>query len=274
MIPVLGWQLDPVLIGTLVTVVVAYALAVGPLRARLGGPRQFPALPVAIFATGLVTVFLAEASPLHDLGEIYLFSAHMVQHLILSYVVPPLLIAGTPTWVLRPLLCNRFILPVARRLVHPAVALLVFSIGFSLWHIPTIYEGALQSSLVHHLEHIVFIGTALLMWWPVMSPLPELPRLDHGPRIVYLVLLPIGQFFVAAFLTFSPSAFYATYRAAPRITNLTAVADQQLGGIIMKMGGFIAFGIPLFRTFFAWYAADQRDAAARRGKLAPEPDRA
>lgn len=258
----IGWQLDPVLIGGIVAMAVAYSLATGPLRPRLSPRARFEWGKAVLFYSALVTLFLAEASPLHDLAEIYLFSAHMGQHVILSYVVPPLLIAGTPDWIWRPLLLNRFVRPLARFFTYPLVALLVFDIFFSLWHLPSAYEAALQNSLLHHLEHVIFIATAIFMWWPLLSPLPELPRLGYGGQIIYLFLLPVGQFFVSALLSFASKPIYPTYINAPRITGLSVTADQQLGGIIMKVSSFFAFGIPLAIAFFRWY--QQENPSARR----------
>lgn len=250
---ILRWQLDPVLIGGLAAMALSFALAVGPLRTRIAPGAAFPRRKAILFYLTLVVIYLAEGSPLHDLAELYLFSAHMVQHLLLSYVVPPLLIVSLPLWLLRPLLLNRFVYPVARVLTKPLVALLIFSVGLSLWHFPAVYEAQLRSSLVHHSEHVLFITIALIMWWPIMSPLAELPRPGYGMRVMYLLLLPIGQVIVTAFLTFASTPIYPTYISAPRITGLDPLADQQLGGIIMKVSGFVVFGIPLIWTFFRWY---------------------
>ena len=262
--PTLTWQLDPALIGTLLTLAVVYGLTVGPLRARLAPGEGFPVGKASLFYGALLIIFLAEGSPLHDLSERYLFSAHMVQHLLLSYVAAPLLIRGTPDWVLRPLLLNRVVRPFAKVLFNPVVAFLAFNLFFSLWHFPSIYEAALQNPWIHHLEHVFFIGTAIMLGWPLMSPLKALPRLSHLGRLVYLFLIPMAQFLVAAVLTFAHNAFYPTYIAAPRLWGLTAAADQQLGGIIMKIGGAVAFGIPFVLIFFAWYAEEMATGSRKK----------
>jgi putative membrane protein len=252
-----GWIWDPVLTGTLLTLGIVYWMMAGPLRSRLEPAGRLPARQVALFVAGLVVAFLAEASPLHDLSERYLFSAHMVQHLLLSYVVAPLLIAGTPAWMLRPLLAGPAG-PAFRMLTRPLLAFAVFALAFSLWHLPFVYEAALHSDFMHHAQHLIFLALAVLVWWPVMSPLPELPRLGYGMQVFYLVALPLGQFFVAAILTFAPVAFYPTYQEAPRVIHdMSATADQQLGGVIMKVASFIAFGIPLVVVFMRWFAGDK-----------------
>lgn len=261
---ILTWQLDPVLIGTLLSLVVVYWLMAGPLRSRLPGDDGVTRSQLVMFGAGIVVAFLSEASPLHDLSDRYLLSAHMVQHLLLSYVVAPLLLAGSPGWMLRPLVSNRVVGPVFRALTRPLMAFVVFSLAFSLWHLPMVYEAALGNELVHHLQHLIFLALALLVWWPLMSPLPELPPLGYGLQVFYLIALPLGQFFVAAILTFAPEAFYSTYQDAPRVLPMSPAADQQLGGVIMKIASFIAFGIPLVVAFFRWAAQDGRTGQPQR----------
>jgi putative membrane protein len=263
----LGWGLDPVLIGTLLSLAVAYAMLAGPLRSRLTAGKRLPRAQAALFGAGLIVAFLTEASPLHDLSDRYLLSAHMVQHLLLSYVVAPLLLAGVPDWMARPLVTNRWVEPAFRMLTRPLTAFVVFSLAFSLWHLPMVYEAALGNAFVHHLQHLIFLALAIIVWWPVMSPLAEMPRLGYGPQVFYLLALPLGQFFVAAILTFAPEAFYDTYRQAPRILPMSPAADQQLGGVIMKIASFIAFGIPLVVVFMRWFAGDRGRPARADGRV-------
>jgi putative membrane protein len=259
----LGWTLDPVLIGTLLTLAITYVLLAGPLRSRVAPGARLGAGQTALFVSGLAVAFLAEASPLHDLSDRYLFSAHMVQHLLLSYVVAPLLIGGTPGWMVRPLLDSR-LGPAFRLFTRPLVAFVVFALAFSLWHLPFVYEAALGNDFMHHSQHVIFLLLAVMVWWPVMSPLPEMPRLGYGMQVFYLVALPLGQFFVAAILTFAPVPFYPTYAHAPRVIHqMSATADQQLGGVIMKIASFIAFGIPLVVVFLRWFAGDRPLPGAR-----------
>lgn len=250
------WQLDPVLIGGILALALCYGLAVGPLRERLAPGRPLPRRQIGLFVSGLVLLYLAEGSPLHDYAERYLLSAHMFQHLLISYVVPVLWLLGTPDWVLRPLLTNRGVKPVMKVLTQPVVAFLTFSLLFSLWHLPVFYEPALRNSLVHHSEHVVFIAISLLMWWPILSPLPELPRLPYGGQLVYLFVLPIIQVVAFAFITFADHAIYAPYAAAPRALGLSPLQDQAIAGVIMKVGGILAFGIAFVVVFFRWHQSE------------------
>ncbi len=262
----LEWQLDPVLIGSLVALVTAYALVTGPLRSRFAPGEPYPTGKALWFYGGIVLLYLLEGSPLHDLAERYSFTAHMGQHIGLSYLAAPMLIHGTPTWVLRPLLLNRAVRPLARLLTRPLVALIVFNVAFSAWHFPAIYEGALQNATLHHAEHIAFLALALLLWWPLMSPLPELPRPSYLVQLVYIFVIPIAQLPVSALLTFGDSVFYPTYAAAPWNLGLSAIQDQTLGGLVMKVGGFVAMLVPFTIVFFRWYRDDTR------GPRSPERD--
>jgi putative membrane protein len=264
------WLLDPVLIGGLLTLALIYFLLTGPLRGRLAPGQPFPRRKAALFYSAVVLLYLTEGSPLHDLSEMYSFSAHMFQHMLLSYLVPTLMLRGTPDWLVRPLLLHPRVKPIAKVLTHPAVAFSVFSLFFSLWHLPVIYEGALQNPTLHHIEHVLFLFTALMLWWPLLSPLPELPKLSHAGALVYLFLLPIAQLPVFAAVTFADHAIYPTYAHAAHIMFGDARADQTFGGALMKVGGLITFGLPFIITFFEWYKEENTTHYRRRvpkGKL-------
>jgi putative membrane protein len=251
------WQIDPVLIGGLLAVAVAYGLAVGPLRERLAPAAPFDRLRALAFTIGLALFYLVEGSPLHDLAERYLLSAHMVQHLLLSYVIARLLLVGVPPWLWRRLLLNRRVAPIARVALRPVVTFTVFSAFFALWHVPVIYEGALMNSAVHHIQHLLFLFTAMMLWWPILSPLPELPRSPHLVQLVYLFTLPIAQLPVFAIITFAPEVIYRTYEVAPRVYPwLSPLADQALAGAIMKVMGLLFFAVPFTRIFFEWYRTE------------------
>jgi putative membrane protein len=258
------WLLDPVLIGGLVTLALVYFLLTGPLRHRLAPGQPFPRRKAILFYSALVLFYLAEGSPLHDISELYSFTAHMFQHNILSYAVPVLMLRGSPDWLLRPLLTQRYVKPVFRTLTHPVVAFSVFSLFFSLWHLPAIYEGALQNSTLHHTEHLLFLITSLILWWPLMSPLPEFPKLHHASALVYLFLLPIAQIPVFAAVTFSDHPIYPTYANSPHVLMGDARADQTLGGALMKVAGLFAFGYPFILTFFEWYRQENKGSYSQR----------
>ncbi len=254
----LGWQFDPVLLGSLITATVLYILAVGPLRQRLAPNEPLNVKRALLFFSGILVIYAAEGTPLHDLSEQYSFSAHMVQHLILNYLAAPLLIWGCPTWLLRVMLLNPVMKPIAKTLSNAVLASLVFNIGISLWHIPGIYNAGLQNSSVHHFQHIIFLTLSIISWWPVMSRLEELPRLGYGLQILYLFITStVLQIPLFGILTFSNQAFYQTYIDAPRVFFHNAADDQAMAGVIMKVLGMVIYAVPLAVIFFKWYGESQ-----------------
>ena len=248
-----AWQFDPVLLGGIFTVALAYALATGPLRARLAPAEPFQPGRAAWFYAGLVLFFVVEGSPLHDLAERYLLSAHMVQHLLLSYVVARMLIVGVPAWLWRAMLTHPRVWPIARAVLRPAVTFTVFAVFFAVWHVPVIYQAALLDATLHHVEHLVFLLTAIMLWWPILSPIKELPKAPYLVRLAYLFTIPIAQLPVFAGITFHPDVVYPLYAMAPRAFGLSVMADQALAGAIMKVFGLVFFGLPFGRIFFEWY---------------------
>jgi putative membrane protein len=229
-----------------------YFYGIGPLRRRYGwGPPASP-WQILSFCAALVVLLLSLNGPVHDLSDYYLFSVHMMQHLVLTLLFPPLLLAGLPGWLLRPLLVRPGILPLARFLTRPWVAALIFSVSIAAWHIGPYYDLMMRDHEVHIATHLMFIVTATLMWWPVMSPVPELPRLSPGLGMLYLFLVGIPMQLVAALITFADEVLYPWYAAAPRMWGLSPLDDQQLGGLLMWIPGnlwmFAAIGV----LFFKW----------------------
>ena len=247
-----GWSLHPsVLIGTGLLGAL-YFWGIGPLRHRLGLGPPPTAWRVASFSGGLLVLLFSLNGPMHDLSDYYLFSAHMVQHLLLTLLLPPLLIAGTPGWLLRPLLQRPAVRAVARVLTKPVVAALLYSATIAVWHLTPFYELMMRNHDVHIATHLMFIVAATILWWPVMSPAPELPRLPYGMGMLYLFLVGIPMQFVAAMITLSDQVLYPWYSVAPRTWGLTPLEDQQLGGLLMWVPGnlwmFLAIGV----LFFMW----------------------
>ncbi|MEO8945422.1 MAG: cytochrome c oxidase assembly protein, partial [Gemmatimonadaceae bacterium] len=140
------------------------------------------------FFAGLFVMFVTLNGPLHDLSDSFLFSAHMVQHLLLTLLLPPLLIAGTPGWMLRPLIRTRAVRAVAEFVLRPVMCYVIFNLVFIGWHLPMFYNAAMANHNIHIGEHLMFMAAAVLMWWPFLSPLPELPRLAYPGQILYCFL--------------------------------------------------------------------------------------
>jgi putative membrane protein len=206
---------------------------------------------------------------LHDLSDYYLFSAHMVQHLLLTLLVPPLLIAGTPGWMLRPLLQRSSIGALARRLTAPKVCFATFNIVLAMWHLPFMYNAAMANHPLHIVQHLMFMAAAVMLWWPVMSPLPELPRLSYPMQMLYLFLTTIPMSIVAVYITYSGNLLYRAYAAAPRIGGLSPLDDQLLGGLIMWIPGGLIFFAVISVIFFQWQAHGAEDSQASAQVNAP-----
>ena len=237
----------------------AYLLGVGPLRERHNLADSVDSRQVATFTAGMMVVFFALTSPLHILSERFLFSMHMVQHVLLTLIAPPLLVLGTPAWLIRPMLRPNWAFRAARLLTHPITAIALFNIIFSIWHIPALYNSSLTSEAFHALEHIMMVATAMLMWWPLTSNMPELPRLNYPLQLGYLFALSVAQIIVFAIITFAEEPIYDFYVHAPRIWGLTPLLDQQLGGIIMKVGSGIYFLTLLIIIFFKWFNQEEAE---------------
>ena len=233
-----------------------YFYGIGPYRRRRGlGPPATPG-QILSFCTALIVLLVSLNGPVHDLSDYYLFSVHMVQHLVLTLVFPPLLLGGIPGWLLRPFVTRRSVYPVARALTRPWVAALLFSASIAVWHLPPFYDLMMRNHGVHIVTHLMFMVTATLMWWPVMSPVKELPRLSPLPAILYLFLVCIPMQVVGALITFADQVLYPWYAAAPRTWGLNPLDDQQLGGLLMWIPGnlwiFGAIGV----LFFKWSKED------------------
>ena len=246
------WNWEPsILIGT-VLITGFYLYAITGLRKKYFPAEHIKRAQITAFLLGVFLMFFALVSPLDELGDSYLFSAHMVQHLFLTIIGPLLLLLGTPGWLLKPLLRNRAIFLIARTLTYPAVAFFLYNADFWLWHAPPLYNATLENEGIHIFEHITFIVFGVINWWPIFSPLEEgLPRLSIGGQILYLFLSGMPTVALGAGLTFLPP-LYAPYLSAPRIWGISPALDQQLGGLIMWIPGNIFYIIIVSILFIRW----------------------
>jgi putative membrane protein len=244
------WTLHP-------SVVIGLVL-LGGLYVYLGGVKA-PRRKIAAFAGALLVLFGALNGPLHNLSDAYLFSAHMAQHLLLTLVFPPLLLYGTPPWVVRVLLRPRWVTALGRVVTRPLMAAALFTAPIVLWHVPAFYEAALRNHNIHILQHLIFISTAVLMWWPILSPVPELPRLPYLLQMLYLFLLGIPMSITGALITLSDSVLYPFYAAAPRVWNVSPIDDQQIGGLLMWVGGGLMLWVVMTVVWFRYSVGEARN---------------
>jgi putative membrane protein len=254
---------------------VLYALAVRRERQRRPGERVVSRFQLGCFAAGLGVMWLASDWPVHDVAEGYLYSAHMLQHLLLTLVVALLLLGGIPAWMARNLLGLRpggassgkdgRALRLVRTLSRPVFGLVQFNLVLVLSHWPVVVEATVEYHPLHFVAHAVLLTSAVLMWMPVASPLPEIRRIKPPAQMLYLFLQTIVPTVPASFLTFNDKPLYGVYADLPRLWGISALTDQQSAGLIMKIvGGLFLWGV-IAVIFFRWYGAEER--LAKHGVL-------
>lgn len=259
------WHNEPYLVGGLIFLGWAFAIVCGPLRSRLAPPgTRFPRGHAWKFYSALVIFYLAVGSPLDQVGERFLLSAHMIQHQLLIYPAAILFLRGLPDWLVSHVTGRHSLRRLLRFFTHPFVCGAIYTLVLTVWHVPAIYDWALQDKIVHVVEHVMFFGAALFYWWPILSPSREFPPINPGLQMLYGVGVTIGMTPLFAFIAFSESILYPTYEYAPRLfANFGAAEDQLLGSAIMKLGGMFVTFIMIAVAFYRWYLdSEPRRAAA------------
>jgi putative membrane protein len=243
-----SWDFEPTVIAGTALLMVGYYLYTGALRRRFALGPPVPRLRQLAFHLGCLLMLLALISPLDGLGDEYLLSAHMVQHMILGFVSPPLWLLGTPGWLVQLLLPSGF----PRRVGNPAFAFLMFNGVFWLWHLPRIYDAALQNEALHIVEHLMFMAAGVIGWAPVIgSGFTDHP--SPASRFAYLVPSMFSCNALAALITLTPTQLYAFYGHAALHWGLTALEDQYVAGLAMWMPGdmiYLALFLWVVKTMF------------------------
>jgi putative membrane protein len=265
------WEYHNSTIVGLLLLASLYLYALGPYRRRARITEQASRWQIASFFTGLVITFFALNGPIHDLSDSYLFSVHMVQHLILSQLMPPLLLLGVPAFMWRAIVRPAWVQPVARLLSRPPVAFALYAVCFSAWHLQPAYDLMMRNHNVHIVTHLQFMVTAVILWWPVVSPLPEYPRMAYGPAMLYLFLASIPMMFVGALITLADHVLYPWYASAPRVWGLSPLDDQKLGGLIMWVPGGLYYWAGISVLFFLWSRRERRRDEDEELARASEP---
>jgi putative membrane protein len=225
------------------------------------------------FGASLAVLLVASEWPIHDVAEGYLYSVHMVQHLLFTLVASALLLLGTPAWMARRLLgmvgdgdgAPTRRLRVVRVLSRPLAGLAQFNLVLVLSHWPAVVEATVRYHPLHFVAHAVLLVSAVLMWMPVASPLREVPRATPPMQMLYLFLQTVVPTVPASFLTFGSHPLYHVYETFPRLWGISALDDQQTAGLIMKIvAGFYLWTI-IAVIFFRWYAREEREERVREG---------
>lgn len=223
---------------------------------------------------GVAVMLLSLNGWLHDLSDYYLFSAHMVQHLLLALVVAPLFIMGTPGWMLRPTLRIGVVRAIARAITKPVICFAIFNVTLSVWHLPAFYNAAMADHPLHIVEHLMLLVASVLLWWPILSPLPELPRLSYPGQMLYLFLTTIPMSIVAVYIALADTLLYPVYGSAPRIHGISPMGDQLTGALIMWIPGGLYFMAIISVVFFRWQqrqGLESREASQVGWNPTPSP---
>ena len=250
----LSWPFDPTVYAGLL------ALWLG--HAWLARGRALPRVKSLAFGLGLLSLWLALETPIDTLADGYLDSVHMLQHVLLGVVAPPLLLLGLNREMAGVLVR----VPGMRAITEPVPAQVLSAVVMIGWHLPPLYDATLRSESLHVVEHLSFIAGGLLFWWPVIDATAAHCRWRLSPmaKLLYLFIGTFPQDAVALALQFSRTPFYEFYRHVPRIVPaLDPVTDQTVAGAVLMLFGKSSYFIGAVVVFLRWFGAEQRaDAEA------------
>jgi putative membrane protein len=244
-----------------------YAIAIVRLGPRWAVPGQavVTRFQITCWSLGVLAMWVASDYPIHDIAERYNYSVHMVQHLMFSMLCAPLLLLGMPAWLLRGLLRPPALFRLVRALARFVPALVIFNVVLVVTHWPVMVNASLHSGLVHFSLHSVLFVSSLVVWLPIVSPLPEIPRLVPVVRMLYLFAWSVVPTVPASFLTFGSKPLYSFYEHVPHLYGLSTLQDQQLAGLIMKIGAGLLLWMIIAVVFFRWASEEERANTPRHG---------
>jgi cytochrome c oxidase assembly factor CtaG len=251
------WTLDPLQLAPVVLAAVGYGMRARTLHRR-GTP--VPRWRIGLFGLGIALLLLAFASPVAAIGERELFSFHMLQHVVIGDLAALCLLAGLSGPVLRPLLALR---PVERLrvLANPAVALPIWAVNLYLWHVPFLYEAAVDHSVVHALEHVCFFTAGVIVWLPVLETLPAPEWFGTGPKLAYIAVVRLVETVLGNVFVWSGAVFYGVYTRGDELWGISPLQDQGLAGAVMMIEGSLVTIVALSWLFLRM---------AREGELRQE----
>jgi putative membrane protein len=255
-----SWSWEPSVLLALAGMIVAYVVGLKRFRPHTLWDEHVVSLKeIVCFTSGMVLLVLALVSPLDTLSNL-MFVPHMSQHMLLTYFAPPLLLLGTPAWLIRPFFDLPYVRTVLRFITGPVVATLIFNGTLIVWHMPALWDFALIDQRVHALEHLTMFAAGLIVWWPVFSPSPEVPRLSYPAQMLFIFVQSLVPAVIGAFLTFSGQVIYPVYLETPKLWGWSALTDQQLAGLLPKILGTIYLWGLLTVRFFQWFNYEEREA--------------
>ncbi len=261
--PDLHWTFAPTVLVPIAGYVGLYAWRFRAAR-REAGSRGAGARHALCFAAAILVLLVAVASPLDGLGEEYLFAAHMVQHVLLSDIAPLLLLLGLSRVIMRPL--TRRLMSVERALgplAHPVTAIFVWFALIYFWHVPAMYEAAIEQPIVHALEHASFFTAGVAVWWPLIQPVPMRRPLTGPGTFAYILAAKMGLGGLGLYLAWSSNVAYPIYETLPRVWGLSAIEDQNLGGALMMVEQSLVLAAVLLVLFLKMLASSEQQDLRR-----------
>ena len=206
------------------------------------------------FVAAVLLLWVASDWPMHDIAEEYLYSVHMVQHMVLSYFVPPLVWLATPAWLFDVVVGGGRARPVVRFLSRPPIAGVLFNLVIMITHIPALVNRSVSNGPLHYFLHVLVVTSALLMWIPVLGPNKSW-QIGYGGKMIYLFLMSVVPTVPAAWLTFAEGVVYKHYDIPIRVWGMSATVDQQVAGAVMKLGGGVFLWTVITYMFFKRFMA-------------------
>jgi cytochrome c oxidase assembly factor CtaG len=264
--PHVHWTLDPGPLSAMALGSYVYVRRFRSARAEAGGRGAGP-LQAAAFAAAMLALLAALVSPVDGLGEDYLFSAHMVQHILLGDIAPLLLLLSLSRVIMRP--ATRRLTGLERRLgaLASPPALIALWLGLVyLWHVPALYDAALAHPAAHALEHASFFAAGCAVWWPLIQPVPMRRRLTGVQPLMYIFAAKAGLAALGIYLAWNSGVTYDHYAHLPRIWGLSAVEDQNVGGAIMLVEQSIVL-VTVMVVLFARMLDQSEEEERRRERL-------
>ena len=256
------WLLVAFLVSSYVYVVrVLGPRAVGP------GERVVTRRQVGCFIAGILVLWLASDWPMHDIAEEYLYSVHMIQHMALTYFMPPLVVLATPEWFVRTLVGRGRALRALNFMAHPVRAAFVFNVIVMVSHVPAVVNRSVSNGPLHYSIHVLLVTTSILMWLPICGPLKEY-HISPMSKMIYLFLNSVVATVPAGWLTFAEGTVYKHYNTPIRVWGVSVSDDQQMAGAIMKLGGSIFLWsiilVMFMRHFVTTFRRENEDAYVRK----------
>ena len=264
--PQLHWNLDPLQLLAMALIVAIYVWRFRAARREAGG--RGAGWPQALAFTGsMLLLAAATITPISTLGDEYIFSGHMVQHILLGDLAPLLLLLSLSRVIMRP--ATRRLVGIEKRLgrlAHPITFIVAWLVMVYAWHIPAMYDLALESPLAHGLEHATFYVAGTLLWWPLIQPVPMRHRLEGVMGLAYVFAAKMTLGVLGLYLTWSTGVIYDYYVNVPRIWGLSPIEDQNVGGAIMMVEQALVL-LSVFFLMFMRMLAQSEEADLRRERL-------